>query len=117
MTTIVNPGFEDFRPEKVQSAGNHQCVMAEIDKINKDLQELKDGLVDTSDTISKRTTIFGVWNDCRNKSSSWQVRCHMLEVELATQFSPYMVSTVRNTKQDCAKCTETIRNYVGAVSE
>lgn len=40
--------FEDFRPEKVQSAGNHQCVMAEIDKINKDLQELKDGLVDTS---------------------------------------------------------------------
>ncbi|VDI53718.1 Hypothetical predicted protein [Mytilus galloprovincialis] len=93
MTTIVNPGFEDFRPEKVQSAGNHQCVMAEIDKINKDLQELKDGLVDTS------------------------VRCHMLEVELATQFSPHMVSTVRNTKQDCAKCTETIRNYVGAVSE
>lgn len=27
---------------------NHQTVMAEIDKINKDLQQLKDGLVTTS---------------------------------------------------------------------
>ena len=48
MDSDITFSFEDFRPEKVQSAGNHQCVMAEIDKINKDLQELKDGLVDTS---------------------------------------------------------------------
>ena len=61
MTTIVNPGFEETRPEKVQPSGdhNHQSVMTEIDKINKELNQLKDNLAATS------------------------VRCHMLEVELS----------------------------------
>jgi hypothetical protein len=39
-----------FKPEKIQSCGdhNHQSVMTEINKINKELNQLKDNLVSTS---------------------------------------------------------------------
>lgn len=36
------------------------------------------------------------------------VRCHILEVDLATQFSPYMMEAIRSTEQNCQKCVKTI---------
>lgn len=33
----------------------------------------------------------------------------MLEVDLATQFSPHMVDTLRSVKQECEKCTQKIK--------
>ena len=36
------------------------------------------------------------------------VRCHILEVDLATQFSPYMIEAIRNTEQNCQKCVNTV---------
>jgi hypothetical protein len=39
----------------------------------------------------------------------------MLEVELATQFTPYMVSAVTTVKQDCTRCMQTIQNTVDSI--
>jgi len=40
------------------------------------------------------------------------VRCHILEVDLATQFSPDMQSCLRNTQEDCEKCMKTLADIL-----
>ncbi|XP_064602612.1 uncharacterized protein LOC135468344 [Liolophura sinensis] len=64
---------------------NHHIQMSNVDDISKQLDDMKENLIKTS------------------------VRCHMLEVDLATQFSPYMVDTLRSVKQECEKCTQKMK--------
>ncbi|XP_069128216.1 uncharacterized protein [Argopecten irradians] len=58
----------------------HSVAMNEIDRMNRDLNSLKEVMIKHS------------------------VRCHMLEVDLAMQFSPDLQVALRSTEQDCGKC-------------
>lgn len=35
-----------------------------------------------------------------------RVRCHILEAELLTQFSPYLMEAVHNAQIDCEECSQ-----------
>lgn len=67
-----------------KSEYSHQNAMKQIDLMQSHLENLKESLMKS------------------------RVRCHILEVDLATQFSPYMMEAIRNTEQNCQKCVKTI---------
>ncbi|XP_021378697.1 uncharacterized protein LOC110466489 [Mizuhopecten yessoensis] len=76
---------QNHRPE-VQSY-NSNMVTNEIDCMDRELLSLKETM---------------------NKQS---VRCHMLQVDLATLFSPDKQAVLRATKEDCIKCSETLQTH------
>ncbi|XP_033737987.1 uncharacterized protein LOC117325682 [Pecten maximus] len=65
----------------------HNVAMNEIDRMNRDLNNLKEVMIKHS------------------------VRCHMLEVDLATQFSPDLQVVLRSTEQDCSRCREVLQRH------
>ncbi|KAL3863385.1 hypothetical protein ACJMK2_005142 [Sinanodonta woodiana] len=68
---------------------SHQSVMDSVDKMNRELEELRVRLMKDS------------------------LRCHILAADLASQYSPYMVDAIRNVTQDCKKCSSSIRHICG----
>ena len=36
------------------------------------------------------------------------VQCHLLQVDLATQMSPYLVQSLNGVKESCADCKEKV---------
>ncbi|XP_021342257.1 uncharacterized protein LOC110442796 [Mizuhopecten yessoensis] len=71
------------RPELLNYT--HSVAMNEIDRMNRDLNSLKEVMIKHS------------------------VRCHMLEVDLATQFSPDLQAALRSTEKDCIRCREALQ--------
>ncbi|KAK6185800.1 hypothetical protein SNE40_007950 [Patella caerulea] len=63
-------------------AYNHTDAISQIEDINKQLNELKTSL-------------------CKSI-----VKCHLLEVDLASQFNPHMIQTLRQTEKDCSHCSK-----------
>lgn len=47
----------------------------------------------------------------------FSVRCHMIRVDLATQFNPQMVDTIRKTNMDCKRCTTKLRTELQIARE
>ncbi|KAL5016924.1 hypothetical protein ScPMuIL_006513 [Solemya velum] len=74
---------QEEKASHISSVANysHQSVVSQLDEMNKSLDDLREKLVKNS------------------------IRCHLLEVDLASQFSPVMVDTLRNVKRDCNNCT------------
>ncbi|XP_060082082.1 uncharacterized protein LOC132561370 [Ylistrum balloti] len=73
------------RPELLNFT--HSEAMNEIDRMNRDLNNLRDVMIKHS------------------------VRCHMLEVDLATQFSPDLQVALRSTEEDCSRCKEALLRH------
>ncbi|XP_046365190.1 uncharacterized protein LOC124141264 [Haliotis rufescens] len=68
----------------------HQSALGEIDKMNKELEQLKEDLFKT------------------------RVKSHILHVDLATQFSPHMVEKLSRVKEDCNRCSMTVNMHLQA---
>ena len=67
---------------------HHSEQISRLDEINKELEDLIDQLLKT------------------------RVHCHILGVELCTQFSPYIMEAVHNTKIDCEECSLQQKNQM-----
>ncbi|XP_074643699.1 uncharacterized protein LOC141900615 [Tubulanus polymorphus] len=75
------------KPDSLRLSVENYCHSEELKKLEETVKEL---------------------SELNEKLSRANVRSHMLEVELLTQFSPYTVEMIRKAEISCKKCEQTM---------
>ncbi|XP_070540928.1 uncharacterized protein [Ptychodera flava] len=81
---IVNHGSHSHRGSDIDF--DHHKEKSNLDVLQKELAEM------------------------REKMTKASVKCHLLHVDLATQFNPFLVDTIRSTEEQCQKCIAAVES-------